>query len=713
MPEIVELRVHGVGGTPAEGLLGVGSSADLVQVAGDAAAPFMARKADRAEGYVWGRLTTKGLLQPLWLFLLPFTLVNVAGWMHPPDRDRRDLRGWHPLPWFRALVQLLGLALTVSYVVWLANIVLNKLLAVRTVFAWEPASETKLWMGGRILVALLLLVLIVARKVQAGFEGFPGPGERQLPPAGMATPSVGGILVDLVKAPADAQRLLGATTRKDDLRSHGFWLRDPEAKALVHLHVLAALVVVFWIVLGSLDSPSLQATPPKVRVDRVATLLTGGLLGGLVVLAILQWAAWGRGPSNHRFRWLGPVTTAATGVGLGTGFLYGLTVLFLGEPGKIGALGIAFGMASIGWLIGLVSLLFWMARRKRRERLAAKKPGDPAYVAKNSAARGDEMNGATLAMYDNIAWGRAFSNGGREADRVLWLVQALFVVTASAELLGWLQLENLRYLEGLAEIGNYVALVGVGGVLYFLARRAYRPNQRRIIGILWDVLTFWPRRFHPLGVRPYAERAVPELQHRLVHLAEKNKMIILSAHSQGSVLAYAALKQDTHVKDEVAQRVALVTYGSPLWQLHAMAFPAYFDREFFSELRQRLFGRAMSEQPGWRHFYRRTDYIGKEVFGDSAQEDEVPDPASQPRVDEQRSGVIPSWPDPQRSVWVDLARHSFYNNEEQVKKWLRKLRGWMAQSPVPGETQGGGSLDETAVVTTLESPGVGSQSLDE
>src|SRR5207244_7026266 len=98
-------------------------------------------------------------------------------------------------------------------------------------------------------------------------------------------------------------------------------------------------------------------------------------------------------------------------------------------------------------------------------------------------------------------------------------------------------------------LGEVVAGAGTAGVLTFLIRNARRPNERRVVGIIWDVMTFWPRRFHPFAVRPYAERAVPELEARIMRLVGAYaRRIVLSCHSQGTVLGYAALVQ---LPDEV------------------------------------------------------------------------------------------------------------------------------------------------------------------
>jgi hypothetical protein len=90
---VTELRVHGVGGSSPEAILG-----DLTpeQVSGDAVAGFYRSSdhhassqdrdarldADRhVEVYSWGGLTSRSKVRVLWLALLPFLFGNLAGWM--------------------------------------------------------------------------------------------------------------------------------------------------------------------------------------------------------------------------------------------------------------------------------------------------------------------------------------------------------------------------------------------------------------------------------------------------------------------------------------------------------------------------------------------------------------------------------------------------------------------------------------------------------
>jgi hypothetical protein len=119
---VTELRVHGVGGSPPDAILG-----DLApeQVMGDSTAGFyrssdhQASDKDRAAGrdvgrhvevFSWGGLTSASKIRVLWLALLPFLFANLAGWMCPPGT--RASAGRFRL--HRLAAGLCALALTVN-----------------------------------------------------------------------------------------------------------------------------------------------------------------------------------------------------------------------------------------------------------------------------------------------------------------------------------------------------------------------------------------------------------------------------------------------------------------------------------------------------------------------------------------------------------------------------------------------------------------------
>jgi hypothetical protein len=148
-------------------------------------------------------------------------------------------------------------------------------------------------------------------------------------------------------------------------------------------------------------------------------------------------------------------------------------------------------------------------------------------------------------------------------------------------------------------------LIGFGFVLFVTwGRRAYKDaSARRTIGILWDVGTFWPRAAHPFAPPCYAERAVPDLTWRMATWTRATGgRLVISGHSQGSVLAAAAAWQ---LAPSARKRVALLTYGSPLERLYGRWFPAHFGPAALSSLHH--------DVDCWRNLYRLTDPIGGPV----------------------------------------------------------------------------------------------------
>jgi hypothetical protein len=144
------------------------------------------------------------------------------------------------------------------------------------------------------------------------------------------------------------------------------------------------------------------------------------------------------------------------------------------------------------------------------------------------------------------------------------------------------------------------------GVVIIAAAAFRNRKQRRVVGILWDVITFWPRANHPLTPPCYAERTVPDLKKQLVCLTPKpGSRVVLSAHSQGSVIAAATLLQ----KDVDSHQVALLTFGCPLRRLYGRNFPAYFGAPAMEHL-------AEKQANQWLNLWAATDPIGSWVFGE-------------------------------------------------------------------------------------------------
>ena len=105
-----ELRVHGVGGSPGPRLLGfdLPTSVEVVGEGVDGSVVIARRDDETIEGYDWGDLTSGSGMQALWVFLLPFTVLNAAGWMHPRDPALGRF--------VRATIHVLSVMLSATYV---------------------------------------------------------------------------------------------------------------------------------------------------------------------------------------------------------------------------------------------------------------------------------------------------------------------------------------------------------------------------------------------------------------------------------------------------------------------------------------------------------------------------------------------------------------------------------------------------------------------
>jgi hypothetical protein len=155
--------------------------------------------------------------------------------------------------------------------------------------------------------------------------------------------------------------------------------------------------------------------------------------------------------------------------------------------------------------------------------------------------------------------------------------------------------------------GVGIAGLAVPALMAFLYSAWNDPTRRRTIGVAWDVGTFWPRSYHPLAPPCYTERAIPELQRRMWWLHDNGGRVMLTAHSQGTVLAAAALVQPGCRPE--GDRPALITFGSPLVKLYGWGFPAYFGPELLGP----LVPGGSARLNDWHNFHYPTDPIGGPV----------------------------------------------------------------------------------------------------
>lgn len=140
-------------------------------------------------------------------------------------------------------------------------------------------------------------------------------------------------------------------------------------------------------------------------------------------------------------------------------------------------------------------------------------------------------------------------------------------------------------------------------------RLAFRQEKwRKVLLSPFDVGTFFPRSFHPFAPPSYTERAVPELTRRIWRLHDNQGRVVLTAHSQGSVVAAAVLARRSARHGE--KGIGLVTLGSPLAKLYRWAFPALVSDALLQSFAR---GNGGLGAVRWHNVYYETDYIGGPV----------------------------------------------------------------------------------------------------
>ncbi len=786
-----ELRIHGIGGSTPELLL---RDRDPIQVGGDEVAGFYRRRDESVftEAYAWGGLTARANVRAFWILLLPFALVNVAGWMIAPLG-----RGGRNGP--EAVVRAVALGSTVAMVGLVAAASVD--LVVLQCGLQEACAEQSVWLrwlrAGALLdrptrlvvVGLVPPVLALAVLSRLGRRTRERYEERfQLDP--VPPSSVGNRLAQpefwestervealarlhvsasLFALAASAEWYFFRVERYQQGvfgEFEGPWTQWFDGPQVAGVAAVALLVATLGVVLHPSDDVQRRWAPRAVRTAIVvfAVVVVDGLrrddrlgpaacprsledlglsdcaqLSGtwfagftwsmvfvpvlLLLLVLLGWgvADWfaahrdepaeapvmfGTGPSVAVVTGLIVLTSTLAGTAIWLAELLGNRPTPNASPPYIRVFS-DWDLVSLGLVLYLLTLLLWVLQRSIRVR----------YPPAARARRIDEIDAEYLA-----AWGSE-PRRPRSSERRRWLEEidthrqirtswmpvlvqplGLGVVVAIGIAIGYLLDREiwdgnvfLRYVfvdghawtELLLTISRWLILTLPGVAVLLLWRSFRNPDIRRNVGTLWDVLTFWPRWFHPFAPPAYPARAVPELVVRLQKRLTRHGPVVLSAHSQGSVIAVSAIlalggradldpaapaplatgsgrdaaggpaepSTEQRAARETLAKLALVTHGSPLSSLYGRFFPRYFGRDRLEEA-----SRLLGNEDGtirWRNLYRCTDPIGLPLFsvdrcvdaaGPAAPDGAAPDGAAP-------DGAAPDGAEPAAPDEIDVLLH--------------------------------------------------------
>lgn len=559
----LELRVHGVGNPP---------DSDILPPPDGPEPPTEVRVVR------WGDLISGNWWLPFWIVLAPFTLANVAGWMHPANAPRRAA-------WCRRVAHLVGISLTITTTAWVTHLIVELVawqgLVGLDIWVYHPLR--RLWLGVAITLLGILGAFSLAGRTRAAAEA--------VAPYTAAPESRGGI--------DDDERIFNPA----------FFAHEPDLALLAVVHQLAALgTLAVMAGLASLRAASMLPPEPGVPVplnlgDVFATV--GALQwAGVAVLAIVgleRPGLWAR-----RWRISGPAVAMGLAILASNAGWSGIVLVSRRVLSALGDAQLILGSEVAlleGFTAGVLAAAIAAAviaslglLRRPPQDPAAGEPVPSSLRALRSVIRGiDVIATVGVGIAFAVGFGLFLSRFQPPAD---WL--APWPVRIQGPDAGWITRVTAAV----------PLLLALAAGLAALATRSI-PALRPWVASIWEVLTFWPRRFHPLAITPYSEIVVPKLQLEVVDGLKDGRRVVVSAHSQGSVLAVSALAGLSGGGLNL-DGTSLVTHACPLGPLYGRFFPHQFAPQALVPLAEHL-GTSSGVGSAWINAWRRGDPVGGPV----------------------------------------------------------------------------------------------------
>lgn len=508
-------------------------------------------------------------------------------------------------------------------------------------FIWAADSSAPPLLTAHAMAALSAVALLLV--------GEPGGGARWSAPLWWLSLVLFAVSV-WVAGYTDDPRSSGGQTVRGGKRSPRFWA------------LFTGWLGRLWIVVSGvvLVGCALFVLPDRIVNDTVSKGWTGSdnfiwvLFFGLAALSaiafVVVWKVandgrhrWANTPREYRV-WLGGVhgpvlAGAAALVGAAGGVALTSVVIALITRGDV-TLGVfdlvqrstytadrrngfetpaLYGSTAVMWgltvCVAVVIGLIWAARlflAQPGRRQAAK--WLQRFAFKPDASRAAETCPCEVAKSQRLQW--AAAEVKMSTSRIVAVLVSLAVLFGIVMTFSYDRIRNgggpLRTWNTVAENVGVIALIfGLVALLTTLVQAARNPRGKaRSLGVIWDLVSFWPRESHPIVPPAYAPRAVRDLTKKTFELleAQPNARMVLCGHSQGSLLMYSTAYQVIRLRRETcAHRISLLTYGSQLKWAYGRAFPSVLD--FHSH-------RGLLEQLGkrWMNMARLTDLLGDMVL---------------------------------------------------------------------------------------------------
>ncbi|MGR6322428.1 hypothetical protein Q2K19_13470 [Micromonospora soli] len=623
------------------------------------------------EAYRWSGLTGGTATRTFSLvLLLPFMLANTAIWMLPPA-GRGGAAG-------KALCRLLAATLTTMYVLSIVGAALDLVAWQCAEYARCLEGRRGIsWLGGvppgrRLAIAALLPILGIALVWRLSGRTWQRPEDTTTLPPGLGAGRLDApafwdnralllrlrsLHVVISLATLDLALLLAVVPR-NGIPGHALLVGSAGllAAALVVLCLpqlerrpaarwsRRAGRLLRWAAITLTGLTLAYAAAPRAPWSAVgnlpgydvlvAGLFTGqvGLLVALAALVLARRSVRGRGALLGLAAPLVVSVAIGLAVSYSSGLSYGVAEYLdrgshptPARPLPPGAPPlsppVAYRWAALGFSAALLFAVAVTVLVGRYQRIRHRQAADD-FVQREFPEAPRAAPERVRAVADKIIRARLADRLGPLLLAAYALLAALALAAAGSSALGHGPEDVAQRLGGQSLARPVIFVTDLGGLLVGLfavalfgaGLFAYRSEAMRMVSVLWELATFWPRAAHPLAAPCYAVRAVPDLIRRIVHLTAGGDAVVLSGQSHGSVLAAATVLQ---LPESARARVALLTYGTPLGRLSSRTFAAYIGPDVLREIGDRLDWR-------WINLWRRTDPVGGPVFGAEARNRDDP-----------------------------------------------------------------------------------------
>jgi hypothetical protein len=622
---------------------------------------FRERKSDdyNVEAFHWGSLTSGDWKTAYWVLLTPFLLANVAGWM-----------GRNSSPWFRFSVRLAGAGLTALLAVEML------IVAIDIPLAWaretsNPVGTVQLLVVA-VFLAFLLVVLVLSTQSHFSHLGWRErftltfvptvqamlPGKYRKPstePDGQWTDpgesvltdgrnwdvhaslhrlrrihlTVGILMMSITVSVGRAQSTqtvvagVGVALMIGLLWWTSFRPQDTMLKWLTAVAPASAVLMLGWVTLDMASGFPEGNIWPNIHKLNFYSAMALGVASVLIILGEATAGIRGKAEPRPSLATAGlPVAaiTLAALIGSSLGIAFALVAeAFMGvhHVAEQGAEWVSIAMLGLVALLSFVTL--WLM-------LSPVRPSAIGLIGRKGAGIRKAVYRGRVVFYAAALYALAFGV-------VAWWKGCDWTLDCDPARLGsWPDKWNTNVLPTIMAFGKSINLGDLADVAqllvvlapaFFVARnlllKARDADRRRQIGILWDVGSFWPRAFHPLGPPAYGPAAVDRLQGALerpdsayVGIVTREEprwkdlpsptggLDLLSAHSQGTLVSAVALDR---LVDKECLPSAFLTYGSQLGMLYPLMFPHSGIDDLVVRLQHHMPNR-------WINLWRDSDPIG-------------------------------------------------------------------------------------------------------